>query len=355
VILFSAWFRIGGRRVHVRPVDLLLLVVFAFGLAAHRSGGLARPNVSAAVAIAGFLAILAVHLGARLTALRAQRNPAIVVTLGLFGSAVETGGPGSTPRSELITGIVGAIVAAVCAGVVWLADGATGGFELLLPAAAGLAALQCLPALPLDAGRALWSLVWPVVDDDVQAARLVHRYGWVVVAGVALFGAVLFDRSESGPYWGLAAMASAVELAVASGDMVRRRAWRRAAKAVRLADAGAATVTTIDADRPIASAVEMLLALDHAGLLVVDRGEPVGALSDACLRRAPRATWAHRAVATIMTPLQELPQIDPELDVSEAVDLMERRDVSLARTTLGGRPALVTRRALRAAGLRVDR
>jgi hypothetical protein len=352
MFLLSASWRARDAWVTVRPLDLILLVIFAAGVLSSELPDRDASLPAVAALVLAFPAFVGLHLGARALALRFQRVSILRASIGLYGSAIETESQGSGGRAELVAGVVGAATVGLTAGLVWRASPHWSGSDALVTAAVAFAVLQLLPALPLDGGRSLWGLLWPILDDDLQSARVVHRYGWIVVAGLGLFGAVLIARSADRPYWGLAAVAAAVELGAASSAMVTRRAWRSAARRVRLADAGVATVTMVDAAEPISSVVSMLLALEHAGILVERDEQPAGAVTIDSLQRSRRAHWSDTGVSTIMTPLSELPTIDPDIDLARAIDILDRIGASVAQTQLNGRPALVTRKSLATAAPR---
>jgi hypothetical protein len=346
MILLSASWRARDTWITLRPLDLVLLVIFAAGVLSSE-----LPDRNASLPAVGalflaFLALVGLHLGARALALHLQRVSILRASIGLYGSTIETESPWSGGRAELIAGVIGAAAAGLTAGLAWRAVPNWSGSDALVTSAVAFAVLQLLPALPLDGGRILWGLLWPILDDDLQSARVVHRYGWIVVAGLGLFGAVLIARSADRPYWGLAAVAVAVELGAASSAMLTRRAWRSAARRVRLADAGVATVTMVDAAEPISSVVSVLLALENAGILVERDQQPAGAVTIDSLQRSRRAHWSDTGVGAIMTPLSELPTIDPQVDLAEAIDFLDRAGASVAKTQLNGRPALVTRQSL---------
>jgi Zn-dependent protease len=159
-------------------------------------------GVLALFASAGALAALVVHEIARDVAARACGVPVRRVTLFLFGAVTDADRRSSTLRAEAIAAAA-AIGASLLVGTTCLvaADAFSGEVErsgpagLLLAWLGGanllVAAVNLLPAFPLDGGRVLRAILWRGTNDVERATRISswssEALGWTaVVVGVAL-------------------------------------------------------------------------------------------------------------------------------------------------------------------------
>jgi Zn-dependent protease len=252
-----------GRRVRLgRAFGVEIAVdsswVFALILAAWTLVAVADhalPTASAAVvtlvgafAAIGVFASLAVHeiahgLGARACGVPVQR-----LTLFLIGGITDVEHAPSSPRSESVAAVIALLTNAIAGGALIAAAAAlgdsSGAFGLLVrwlgAANIGIAALNLLPAFPLDAGRVVRAALWRVTGDVERATRwsawVGEMIGWsIMLAGVVLAFVSHGDRVAGAMWiafvgWFLTSAAAQAYAGVVTGDAgVSGARWPREA------------------------------------------------------------------------------------------------------------------------------
>ena len=208
--------RIRGIRIGVNWSVLVIVALFAYGLAAGQFPAEAprRPEaeyvVAAIVTAVAYMASLLAHELAH--SLVARRNGIQVqdITLWLLGGVSRLQGEMPSPAAEVRVAGVGPLTSLVLGGVfsllAWGLDEAgvrgvpvaalawLGGINVLL------AVFNVIPAAPLDGGRLLQAVLWAVTKDRLKAAMGAARAGQVF--GWALFlvgGYLVLARRDY--YW----------------------------------------------------------------------------------------------------------------------------------------------------------
>ncbi|MBX3221136.1 MAG: hypothetical protein KF795_11500 [Labilithrix sp.] len=196
-------------------------------------GAAALALVSIAAA-AGLFASLGAHELVRVLASRACGLPVRRLTLFVLGGVTDVERPPASPRSEAL-GALAAPAASLAIALV-LASGVAiasaplpralddldrlgaPGVVLLEVAAANLvvAAVNLLPAYPLDGGRLFRAGLWRATGDVERATRLAAWAGQVVGWSLVLVGIGLSLLSARGPVLGVAAWTAFVGWFIAS-------------------------------------------------------------------------------------------------------------------------------------------
>lgn len=165
--------------------------------------------VGAGAAI-GVFASLAVHEIAHGLAVRACGVPVRRLTLFLFGGITDVERAPASPRSETFAAVVAPVSNAIVGGVllaVAAALGETPALALLVRwlgvANLAIAAINVVPAFPLDGGRIVRAAIWRATGEIERATRwsalVGQTIGWaIVVAGVVLAFASHGDRVAAG-------------------------------------------------------------------------------------------------------------------------------------------------------------
>ncbi len=281
-----------------------------------------------------FVSVLIHELAHAVTA-RGRGIPVERITLFIFGGVAEMRMEARRPIDEFVLTIVGPLASLALAGAFWgLGRGAAAaGADTLamLSTTLGhlnliLAVFNMVPAFPLDGGRVLRSILWKLSGSFSRATRWAasvgRLFGWVLVG----WGAWLFV----GPGAHLAGA-----WAVFLGWFLARAATGAVAR-VRLRDLHDSLTTypvsaaLVPRNVPVAesSTIEELIRdslLAHAGdaRLVARNGAPVGAvlLDDAAAVSDDRR--AEVRVLEIMRKLDELPRLEPDLTLAEAVEALQ--------------------------------
>jgi Zn-dependent protease len=192
-----------GVEIAVDSSWVLALILAAWTLVTL--AGHSLPTASAAVvtlvgafAAIGVFASLAVHEIAHGLAARACGVPVQRLTLFLFGGITDVEHAPSSPRSESIAALVALLTNAIAGGALIAAAAALGSSSAIgllvgwLGAAnVAIAALNVLPAFPLDAGRLVRAGLWRVTADVERATRWSAWVGQVIGWSIVLVGVVL--------------------------------------------------------------------------------------------------------------------------------------------------------------------
>lgn len=90
-------------------------------------------------------------------------------------------------------------------------------------------------------------------------------------------------------------------------------------------------VATIPPDLSVSDLVyNFIMNTDESAFPVVVDDRIVGLVSPEDVRKVPREAWERTAVSEIMTRAEQLAVVSPREDASEALNLIERRDVRQA-------------------------
>jgi Zn-dependent protease/CBS domain-containing protein len=297
----------------------------------------ARPGLGdgAYVAMAGvgavlFFTSLVLHeLGHAVVAKREGMEIA-GITLWVFGGVAQFKGMFPSAWAEFRIAIAGPLVS-VAIGLSCLAVGEYAG----LPAEADavvdwlgainlvLVAFNMLPALPLDGGRVLRSLLWEAMGDFTRATRYAGALGRAFGQAMIFGGAVLllFGGAAGGLWLALIGwfltIAAAAELSLAT--------IRGAFEGLYVRDALVRDPACVPATQTLREFVDESFPLSrHAAYPVVENGNVVGLLPFARVTGVPAASWPATRVRDAMLPMADAPTLDADDELAEAaMDLSE--------------------------------
>jgi CBS domain-containing protein len=201
-----------------------------------------------------------------------------------------------------------------------------------------LLVFNLLPALPLDGGRVLRALLWGARNDFRWATRVSaaigRGFGFLFIAGgLALF---IFQGAFSGAWlafigWFLLGAASAEARYLAVRDAL-----------------GGLRVRELMVRDPVVVAPELSLGrfMDevvwsrrYTSYPVVEGGRAVGLLPFRCVAEVPRTEWDGRRVGDCMLPLERVPVVSPDDEVTDALAELGESDVGRALVLDGDRLA----------------
>jgi Zn-dependent protease/CBS domain-containing protein len=296
-------------------------------------------------AAAGLFASLVAHEVAHGVAARACGVPVRHITLFLLGGITDAEREPSSPRSEVVCAIA-APLASLAIGFLAIAGiaiasgplprsfddldrlGAPGVVVVWLGLAnVVIAAVNLLPAYPLDGGRLLRAAFWSATGDVERSTRwaawLAQGIGWLlVVLGVAL------AFSTHGPGVAAAMWTAFVGWFIASAaaqgyEGVRMQDALGGVTAGRLMRTG---FVAIPADMTVNTAMRTFLVhSDGRGLPVVDGRELVGLLSFSDVRELPAPSWRTTLVRDIASRPERL--VSPRTPVLDIIDTLDRAPV----------------------------
>lgn len=337
-----ASFSLLGVSIRLDASWILLALLIAWSLAAGVFPDLYRglPQSTywgmAAASVVGIAASIILHeLGHTLVA-RAFGLPIKSITLFVFGGVAEMEGEPKAPRAELFMALAGPLVS-VALGF---------GFSLLANLLEGsapteyhavlhylgtlnftLAAFNMAPAFPLDGGRVLRALIWLVTGNPLKATRIAARSGEVIA--VLLMGLGAFSALTMGLVHGLWWIVLGwFILSMASAHRKDAEA-RQLLSGMRVGDLMTADPVSAAADMSVEAFVETVLArFPHDLIPVVADGRVIGAAGFQEAKRTPRPDWPSTSLASIVTPIADIPTADSGLEIETALDRMQKARAS---------------------------
>jgi Zn-dependent protease/CBS domain-containing protein len=317
--------RIAGIRIGINWSWLVVFALITWSLATAvfpaRTPGLSDGTylgMALAAAVVFFASLLAHELG---HAVQARRDGMEIdgITLWLFGGVARFKGMFPSAGAEFRIAIAGPLVSlALGIGFVLVAA-----FADLRPEVDGvvawlgyinlfLLAFNLLPALPLDGGRVLRSVLWAARGDFATATRIAagvgRGFGFAFIAGGILV-AIATDTVS-----GLWLAFIGWFLLVAAGSEARFLAVRDAFAGVRVRDLMVSDPATVDADVSIGRFMDdVVWSKRHTTYPVVDRdGVAVGLLPFRRVAEVPRSEWDDHPVSESMLPRSEVPVLAPD-------------------------------------------
>jgi Zn-dependent protease/CBS domain-containing protein len=334
--------RIAGVPVQVDWTWLIVFGLFAWILA---TGVFPRSNpgmgdgtyaVMAVVAVLLFFVSILLHeLG---HAVQARRDGMRIegITLWLLGGVARFRDMFPSALAELRIALAGPAVTAVIAGALVLLSWGLPLPESVDAVAAWLGwinltllAFNLLPALPLDGGRVLRSLLWHVRGDFASATRVAGRAGQgfaYLMIGLGIF--VLIWRQDTNGIW-LAVVgwfllrAAQAELALAQVPMdVIRTAMDpppRSMAGMRVRDVMVREPVTTTPELTLGRFVDQAWSSRFASYPVLADGRPVGIVSLPRVLAVPRRHWDDYKVADLMIALGSAPVVGEDDDLEAAI------------------------------------
>ena len=299
-------------------------------------------TMAIAASVLFFASLLLHELG---HALQARRDDVEIegITLWLFGGVAKFTGRIPSAWAEFRIAVAGPLVSlalglafsgvALLAGLPTEVDGVAAwlGYINLV-----LLAFNLLPAFPLDGGRVLRSLLWAARRDLERATRAAAGIGRAIAFALIGLGVVLLVLgSVVGGIW----MAFiGWFLLQAGGAEARQVTIAERLEGVRVRDLMSADPVTVPADLPLGRFVDdVVWAERFTTYPVVAGGRPVGLLPFRCVAQVPRGEWETRTVESCMVPLAEVPVLEPDLPVADALGLVGRSELGRALVLDGGR------------------
>lgn len=289
-----------------------------------------------------FLSLLLHELG---HALQARRDGVEIegITLWLFGGVAKFTGRIPSAGAEFRIAIAGPLVSLLL-GLAFTAFAVLADFPTEIDGVAAwlgyinlvLLAFNLLPAFPLDGGRVLRSLLWARKGDLERATGTAAGIGRTIAfALIGLGVALLVVGNVVGGIW----MAFiGWFLLQAGGAEARQVTLAERLEGVLVRDLMTASPVTVPADLALGDFVDRVVWSERFTTYpVVQDGSPVGLLPFRRVAEVPRSEWDTRTVGSSMVPLAEVPLLDPEQPVADALPLLGRSDLGRALVLEHGR------------------
>jgi Zn-dependent protease/CBS domain-containing protein len=336
--LFHASFslgRVAGVPIGVNWSWLLVLVLVTWSLAAavfpEQNPGLSDVTygVMAGIAAVLFFACLLLHELGHAAIARREGMEIDGITLWVFGGVARFKGMFPSAGAEFRIAIAGPLVSlALGTGLIAVSvavplptavDGVVswlGRINLIL------LAFNMLPALPLDGGRVLRSVLWHRMGDFSRATRIAGALGRGFGHAMIAFGLVTFIVGAPGGLW---FAFIGWFLAASAGAEARLAEARVMLEGLTVRDAMVPDPDTVAADASLeAFMTEVFAPSRHTAYPVTDGDAVVGTVIFRAVAAVPRTEWASRRVRDTMVPLSETLVLSPDQPLFEAaVELMQ--------------------------------
>jgi Zn-dependent protease len=322
----------------------LIVWTLATGVFPDQNPGLSDGTYVAMATIAAtafFASLLAHELG---HAFQARREGMEIdgITLWLFGGVARFKGQFPSAGSELRIAVAGPAVSLVI-GIAFVliaradlpssVDGVVfwlGSINLIL------LVFNLLPALPLDGGRVLRSLLWKARGDlswaTGVAANVGRSFGYLMIAGGVFL--LIFEGIFTGAWlafigWFLWTAATAEQRYLATRQLLGGR---------RVRDLMVSDLVTVDSELSLGRFIdEVVFEHRHTTYPVMDGGRPVGLLPFRCVAEIPRQEWDGRRVRDCMIPLDRVQLLEPDAQLVDAVQALMATEVRRALVLEDGR------------------
>jgi Zn-dependent protease len=355
-------------RLHWSWVLLLALVTFMFaeGLLGQPDTGLdAVWSWGAAAAIAALVlgSVIAHELG---HVALAQRNGigANVVVVQLLGGSFLMDLRFESPGQELRVAASGSLVSLVLASLFGiLAGGLTLGWgnasrvppgveatafvaEALAIFNVFVAAVNLVPAYPLDGARIVHAMAWARSGHDEAAVRVSSRVGRLVGYAMLLTGGIVAAAWDLVP--GILLVVAGWLLVGSSRVLERRLVLRELIAGTHVSDAADGDVSHLPPQLTLDVVAQEYLGDRFGGAALVERGEQLlGIIGAAQIRRVPQRRWAHVRIEEAMVPVAAVPRASGDSDLWPAIETLERSGLDAMLIAAGEHiSALLTRRSV---------
>jgi CBS domain-containing protein len=265
------------------------------------------------------------------------------ITLWLFGGVAKFRGMFPSARAELAIALAGPLVSLLL-GVLFVGIAVAGELPGPIDGVAfwlgstnlALLAFNLLPALPLDGGRVLRSLLWGAKGDFVWATRVAawigRAFGYLFIAGGLAF--LIFQGSFSGAW--LAFIGWFLLQAAAAED--RYLVTRQALEGLHVRDLMARDPVTARPDATLGEFVDDIVwSRRYTTYPVADAGRAVGLLPFRAVAAVPRREWDSRTVAECMLAADAVPVVRADDEAIDAAGDVAESEVGRALVVDGDR------------------
>lgn len=309
--------RIAGVEIGVNWTWLIVVLLVAWSLAdgvfPETNPGLADRTyvVMAVIAVPVFFACLLLHELGHATRARREGMAIEGITLWVFGGVARFRGSFPSAGAEFRIAIAGPLVS-LALGVLFLAVSVA----TPLPSAVDgvlhwlgyinlmLLTFNLLPALPLDGGRVLRSILWQVKGDFAAATRTAAALGRLF--GQILIGGGVFLALFAASFGGLWLAMIGWFLLIAADAEANAAIAHVGLAGLRVRDAMVPGPLTVDAGLPLERFMDdVFFAHRYTAYPVIGDGSPVGVITFRDVAAIPRDAWPGIRVGDRMTALED--------------------------------------------------
>lgn len=303
-----------------------------------------------------FVALIAHELAHSLVA-RARGLPVLSITLFALGGVARVDKESPDAKTEFLVAIAGPIastlIAAGCLAAAW----ANGWVPFEAPATPALstlvwlgyingvlAAFNMIPGFPLDGGRVLRAIIWGITGNAARSLRLAAQAGRAVAVLLIAAGIVQFFAGAG--FGGLWLAFIGWFLLEAARSSYARAHVEEVLRGLRVRDLMVRDCPSVELRYNLRAFVEdELLRTGRQCFMVTENDRVVGLIGPREVKEVPRPQWIYRTVADVMSPIDQLLTINPDVLVTEALETMGRENVSQLPVAFEGRVEGIISRA----------
>jgi Zn-dependent protease/CBS domain-containing protein len=289
--------------------------------------------MGATTAIMLFVSVLLHELGHSVVALR-YKIPVRSITLFLFGGVAQIGAEPPSAIAEFLIAIAGPIVSLVLTGIFCIVQPLLAGMVPLLALAKYLAYINLalvvfnlIPGYPLDGGRVFRAIVWAITGNMRRATFIAANVGRFF-AFLLIFVGIwqMFTGNFGGGIW-IAFIGWFLDNAASA--QVQQIMFQGLLAGHKVSQAMSTHCPVVSADLTLQELVDEHILNSGQRCYLVRRGEDtVGLVTLHRIKRVPRNEWVRTSAAQVMLPLKELKRIDPDAELSAALQEMDRDGVN---------------------------
>jgi Zn-dependent protease len=298
--------------------------------------------IGAVTAVLLFVSVLLHELGHSVIALR-YKIPVRSITLFIFGGLAQIGAEPPSATAEFWIAIAGPIVSFTLGGVFGLAgryvQGAAPVFALAKYLAyinATLGLFNLIPGFPLDGGRVLRAVVWGVTNSLHRATLIAANIGRIIAFGFIILGVwQIFTGNFANGLW-IAFIGWFLESA--ANGQVQQQAAHDLLNGHKVSQAMTQNQVIISPNLTLQQVANTYVLPQGKRFFIVKDGEtPIGVLTLQNMKEFPQAEWPVTRVTQAMTSVDKIQRVDPETDLWEALEMMDRTGVNQQSVMTDGR------------------
>jgi len=289
--------------------------------------------MGATTAIMLFASVLLHELGHSVVALQ-YKVPVRSINLFLFGGVAQIGAEPPSAIADFLIALAGPLVSLVLAGFFCIVQFLVAGSEPLLGLARYLAYINValvlfnlIPGYPLDGGRVLRAVVW-AISGNMRRATLIAANVGRFFAFMLIFAGIwqMFTGNFGGGIW-IAFIGWFLDSAASA--QVQQVMFRSLLSGHKVSQAMSTHCPVVSADLTIQELIDEHILNSGQRCYLVRRGEDtVGLVTLHRIKGVPRNEWVRTSAAQVMLPLEELKRIDPDAELSVALQEMDRDGVN---------------------------
>jgi Zn-dependent protease len=289
--------------------------------------------MGAVTAVLFFVSILVHELAHSIVALH-YRVAVQRITLFIFGGVSQIAADPPSATAEFLIAIVGPVTSLALAALFFLSEPLLVNIKPALAVAKYLALINgslglfnLIPGFPLDGGRVFRAIIWGATKSfrraTLIAANTGRFFGFLfIIVGVwqALRGNVISGLWTGFIGWFLENAAAA---------QVRQQSFQNLLVGHKVSEAMGERCTQVPTDATLQDIVDQEVLRHGRRCFLVSKGERViGLLTLHNIKEVPRSSWTTTTAAQAMIPVEKLSTIDPNSELSTAMEKMGRDGVN---------------------------